>query len=379
MDGSVEKLKREREQMLAMIKAKKKMQFENTEPIAKQNSSNRSRVDFLNDRGGDIIKDLEESINDGKPKSDDGPPTPEERINADVKRVTFANESQYTESEFERTNLSQFQQQERRSTPSGSEGAKLSEQSDNKLAELNSLLKGGNFNIKEEDENEFEAFMKQLHAEKMKKKREEERQLEDFKESERELQAQQQPEAEEKANSDEQRKEEQRQFDDEMNDILNMNPGKKSNLYMFGEKEQEEQEKQVEITSITKKTATKNPSPVVVKKEETQPKSDNARLDYFMKFMENIEEEMSSQYEQSESRRESTQVPEEIMPKRTPIKQEVVASPIAPRKVDAKAATQEVMQNLTKQLAVETGDAIGTNDKYVIRQKMMELEIEKDE
>jgi hypothetical protein len=37
------------------------------------------------------------------------------------------------------------------------------------------------------------------------------------------------------------------------------------------------------------------------------------------------------------------------------------------------------MANLSRQLAVESGDAVGTNDKYAIRQKLMELEIEKDE
>jgi hypothetical protein len=71
--------------------------------------------------------------------------------------VTFVNESQYTESEYDRPNVSSFRENHERK----SSGGKSSEKSDNKLADLNSILKaGGDFNIKDEDENEFEAFMK---------------------------------------------------------------------------------------------------------------------------------------------------------------------------------------------------------------------------
>ena len=59
--------------------------------------------------------------------------------------------------------VSNFKEHDRKSNKSGVS----SEKSENKLADLNNILKtGGDFNIKEEDENEFEAFMKQLQAEK---------------------------------------------------------------------------------------------------------------------------------------------------------------------------------------------------------------------
>ena len=55
--------------------------------------------------------------------------------------------------------VSNFKEHDRKSNKSGVS----SEKSENKLADLNNILKtGGDFNIKEEDENEFEAFMKQL-------------------------------------------------------------------------------------------------------------------------------------------------------------------------------------------------------------------------
>ena len=130
----------------------------------------------------------------------------------------------------------------------------------------------------------------------------------------------------------------------------------------------EPEKKETEITSITKSSPAK----------ETKPYS---RLENFYKFMDNIEEETQSQLDQSESRRES-KIPDDIMPsaKHTPIKSEI-KDVQAPRKVDNKTSTavDDVMQNLTKQLAVESGDTIATNDKYAIRQKMMELEIEKEE
>ena len=143
-----------------------------------------------------------------------------------------------------------------------------------------------------------------------------------------------------------------------MNDILNMNPASrtsqnKANMRLFGEEHQEEeptekdQTKEVEITSITKETAAAKVT----------------RLDTFYKFMDNIEEETQSQLDQSESRRESTRIPENIMP--SPSKKD---NP-APRKADNKtsAVVDDVMQKLSKQLAVESGDTIATNDKYAIR------------
>ena len=156
LENSVIKIKREREQMLAMIKANQKMSYKEADPVAKQPSATRSRVEILAGLGGDIISGLEESIYEKKKApSEEG--TPEKET---TKKVTFLEESQYTESEQQSLMVSNFKENHDRKS---SNGGVSSEKSDNKLADLNNILKsGGNFNIKDEDENEFEAFMKQL-------------------------------------------------------------------------------------------------------------------------------------------------------------------------------------------------------------------------
>ena len=156
--------------MLEMIKAKQKMQKE------------RSEAELLDGIGDGILKDLESSLHEKQeetsPKIDDsrhaermGDSTmdaflPSQRsqnhrdesprstdAKREAKKVHFA-PSTGRSNQIEQSGNNQAPKSSSESEEGGSS---------NKLAELNNLLKQKDFNFKEDDENEFEAFLKDLH------------------------------------------------------------------------------------------------------------------------------------------------------------------------------------------------------------------------
>lgn len=177
-ESSVERLKKEREALLALIRAnekaspiKPKAEKEKPQP-AKQT---RTQSDVLAGLGEGILRELEQEARACTRKlSEDEEGGPHQHADAEPskKTVHFAEQSQSNADAISAghdTSESRGQHRpysaglEQSSQSEGRKSSKSSGADSNKLADLNNLLKGaGTFNIKEEDENEFEVFMRRL-------------------------------------------------------------------------------------------------------------------------------------------------------------------------------------------------------------------------
>jgi len=147
-DDDTETLARERAKMLALIAMNKKA-------VPRDVIKPRTETDILSGLGDGIIKDLETSIAVEPSKA-----IATETIQTQhAKSVKFREEESVIESATStaRDHFPPAAIHERKSSSTSDEP--------NKLAELNNLLKGGgppDFAIKQEDENEFDAFLKKL-------------------------------------------------------------------------------------------------------------------------------------------------------------------------------------------------------------------------